>query len=67
MAEMLRYVHHGEILLAEFLKPMGISQNRLAKDIGVPPRRINEIVLMCSDERLLKVISDKAYTIKLAG
>lgn len=38
-------VHPGEILLEEFLKPMGISQNRLALDIRVPPRRINEIVL----------------------
>ena len=37
-------IHPGEILLAEFLKPMGISQYRVAKDIGVPPRRINEIV-----------------------
>ncbi len=37
-------IHPGEILLEEFLKPMGISQYRLAKDIGVPPRRINEIV-----------------------
>jgi addiction module HigA family antidote len=34
----------GEILAEEFLKPMGISQCRLARDIGVPPRRINEIV-----------------------
>ena len=33
----------GEILQEEFLKPMGISQYRLARDIGVPPRRINEI------------------------
>ncbi|MGI8773458.1 MAG: HigA family addiction module antitoxin [Actinomycetota bacterium] len=37
-------VHAGEILLEEFLVPMGISQYRLAKDISVPPRRINEIV-----------------------
>ena len=37
-------VHPGEILLEEFLRPMGISQYRLAKDIGVPARRINEIV-----------------------
>jgi addiction module HigA family antidote len=37
-------VHAGEILLEEFLIPMGISQYRLAKDISVPPRRINEIV-----------------------
>ena len=38
-------IHPGEILLEEFLKPMGISQYRLAKDISVDPRRINEIVL----------------------
>ena len=38
-------IHPGEILLEEFLKPMGISQNRLAMDIRVPARRINEIVL----------------------
>jgi addiction module HigA family antidote len=37
-------VHPGEILMEEFLEPMGISQYRLSKDIGVPPRRINEIV-----------------------
>ena len=38
-------VHPGEVLLEEFLKPLGISQYRLAKDLSVPPRRINEIVL----------------------
>ncbi len=38
-------VHPGEVLLEEFLKPMGLSQNKIAHDIGVPPRRINEIVL----------------------
>ncbi|MBW2488939.1 MAG: HigA family addiction module antidote protein [Deltaproteobacteria bacterium] len=37
-------IHPGEVLIEEFLKPMGISQYRLAKDISVPPRRINEIV-----------------------
>jgi addiction module HigA family antidote len=37
-------IHPGEVLLEEFLKPMDISQYRLAKDISVPPRRINEIV-----------------------
>ena len=37
-------VHPGEILLEEFLKPFGITQYKLAKDINVPPRRINEIV-----------------------
>ena len=37
-------IHPGEILLEEFLKPLGISQYKLAKDISVPPRRINEIV-----------------------
>jgi addiction module HigA family antidote len=36
--------HPGEMLLEEFLKPMGISQYRLAKDIGVPAMRINKIV-----------------------
>ena len=38
-------VHPGEILLKEFLEPMNLSQNRLALALGVPPRRINEIVL----------------------
>jgi addiction module HigA family antidote len=38
-------IHPGEVLLTEFLEPMGISQYRLARDIGVTPRRINEIVL----------------------
>jgi addiction module HigA family antidote len=43
--KMLQPVHPGEVLLEEFLKPMGLSQNRLGLDIGVHPRRINEIVL----------------------
>ena len=38
-------VHPGEVLLEEFLKPLAISQYRLAKGISVPPRRVNEIVL----------------------
>jgi addiction module HigA family antidote len=38
------YPHPGEILLEEFLKPMGVTQYRLAKEIGVPQRRIGEIV-----------------------
>lgn len=38
-------IHPGEILLEEFLKPLGLSQYRLAKDINVPARRINEIVM----------------------
>ncbi len=38
-------VHPGEILLAEFLEPNGLSQYRLARDLRVPPRRVNEIVL----------------------
>jgi addiction module HigA family antidote len=37
-------IHPGEILLEDFLEPMGISQYKLSKDISVPPRRINEIV-----------------------
>lgn len=40
----LEPVHPGEVLLEEFLSPLGISQYRLAKDTSVPPRRINEIV-----------------------
>jgi addiction module HigA family antidote len=43
--EKLKPIHPGEVLLEEFLKPMGLSQNRLALDMGVPARRINEIVL----------------------
>jgi len=42
--EKIEPIHPGEILLEEFLKPMGISQYRLAKDINVPARRVNEIV-----------------------
>ena len=38
-------VHPGEVLLEEFMKPMGLSQNRVGRDLGVSPRRINEIVL----------------------
>ena len=40
----LKPVHPGEVLLEEFLRPMGLSQNRLALDVRVPARRINEIV-----------------------
>jgi addiction module HigA family antidote len=43
--DLLRNPHPGEILMEEFLKPMGLSQTALARAIGVPPRRINEIVL----------------------
>ncbi|MEP9372306.1 HigA family addiction module antitoxin [Mesorhizobium sp. KR1-2] len=43
--DLLHNPHAGEILLSEFLQPMGLSQNALARAIGVPPRRINEIVL----------------------
>ena len=44
MPRKLPPVHPGEVLLEEFLVPMGLSQYRLAKSTGVPPRRINEIV-----------------------
>jgi len=37
-------IHPGEILLEEFLKPLGLSQYRIARDLSVPPRRINEIM-----------------------
>ena len=40
----LKNIHPGEILLEEFLQPLDISQNKLAREIDVPPRRINEIV-----------------------
>lgn len=43
--EFLPNPHPGEVLLKEFLVPAGLSQNALARAIGVPPRRINEIVL----------------------
>ena len=45
MNKKLAPIHPGEVLLEEFLSPMGISQHRLAMKIGVPARRINEIVL----------------------
>ena len=41
----LSNIHPGEVLLEEFLKPMAISQNALARALEVPPRRVNEIVL----------------------
>jgi antitoxin HigA-1 len=44
MSKKMAPVHPGEILLEEFLKPMGISQYRLAKETSMPPRRVNEIV-----------------------
>ena len=44
MTKVLPNIHPGEILFEEFLKPMCISQNKIAREIGVPPRRINEIV-----------------------
>ena len=42
--KMMRPIHPGEVLMKEFLEPMGVTQYRLAKDLSVPPRRINEIV-----------------------
>lgn len=44
MSNILDPIHPGEILLEEFLKPMGISINKVARDIGVPPGRISQIV-----------------------
>ncbi|MGA1530764.1 MAG: HigA family addiction module antitoxin, partial [Kiritimatiellia bacterium] len=44
MKKKMTPIHPGEILIEEFLKPMGISQYRLAQDINFPPRRFNEIV-----------------------
>jgi antitoxin HigA-1 len=45
MSDKLSLIHPGEVLLEEFLKPMKLSQNHLAIDLGVDTRRINEIVL----------------------
>jgi addiction module HigA family antidote len=45
MTTKLANVHPGEVLLEEFLRPLGLSQNALARALDVPPRRINEIVL----------------------
>lgn len=45
MPDKLPNIHPGEVLLEEFLRPLELSQNRLAREIHVPPRRINEIVL----------------------
>ena len=45
MKKKLIPIHPGEILMEEFLKPLQLSQNKIANDLGVPPRRINEIVL----------------------
>jgi len=44
MMSKLKNIHPGEVLQEEFLAPLGISQNRIAREIGVSPRRINEIV-----------------------
>jgi antitoxin HigA-1 len=41
----LKNIHPGDVLLHDFLEPMDISQNKIARDVSVPPRRINEIVL----------------------
>jgi len=43
-ARKLAPIHPGEVLLSDFLEPLGLLQNRVARDISVPPRRINEIV-----------------------
>jgi addiction module HigA family antidote len=45
MAKKLKNIHPGEIILEEFLKPLSLSQNKLARALGVTPRRINEIIL----------------------
>ncbi len=45
MDDRLPNIHPGEVLLEEFLRPLELSQNRLARSLGVPPRRINEIAL----------------------
>ena len=52
MKSKLHNVHPGEILLIEFLQPLNVSQNKLAKSVGVSPRRINEI---CLNKRSLSI------------
>ena len=54
MSNKLSPIHPGEVLLEEFIKPMGLSQNRLAIDIGVDARRINEICWV--SEQLLQTL-----------
>lgn len=44
MTRKMKPIHPGEILFEEFLKPLGLSQNRLGRNLGIPPRRVNEIV-----------------------
>lgn len=44
-AKKLAPLHPGEVLLEEFLTPLGLSQNALARELKIPPRRVNEIVL----------------------
>jgi len=44
MRKRIKPIHPGEILFEEFLRPMGLSQYRLARSVSVPPRRINEII-----------------------
>jgi len=56
----LHPIHPGEVLLEEFFKPMGLSQNKLALNISVPARRINEIVL---EKR--KITADTALRLAL--
>ncbi len=62
MTNSLPNIHPGEVLLEEFLLPMNINQNRLAKDIGISLRRINEIaqgkraIIADTDLRLSKVL-----------
>jgi addiction module HigA family antidote len=45
MNKKLEPVHPGDVLSEDFMKPLALSQNQIARDLGVPPRRINEIVL----------------------
>ena len=44
-SKILKPIHPGEVLAEDFMKPLGLTQYRVAKEIGVPPRRINEIVM----------------------
>ena len=65
MGKPLSNIHPGEILLEEFLRPMNLSQNRLARELAVPPRRINEIVLgkrsITPDTALLRALVGRRH------
>ena len=69
--KLLSNITPGEILAEDFLKPMGLSQYRLAKDISVPARRINEIVkgerAITADTALRTILAESAITLRFGN